>query len=169
MKKWYFISFVLLGLTLNPTEGFSQRALYAYNLEYQPDCYDRSTMPYTAIVDTHLHFRPFAVSTAPPFEEVVQYLRDAGVLFANIYGIGQTCPATLSCTDNASCLSTPIRPSLRNDILNAENLIRWKTSNSETQDVHFILSMTFPDLSDPSSVLSGIHLLDREYSQNLFR
>ncbi len=170
-RKWYFIRFVFLGFILSSTEGLSQRTLTSYNLEYMSSCYDRLTMPYTAVVDTHLHFRPFAVSAAPPFEEVVQYLRDAGVLFANIYGIGQVLPATSSCADLTSCVSIPIRPSFRNDILNAENLTKWRISNQTNgnRNVHFVLAMTFPDLSDPSSVLSGIHLLDREYSQRLFR
>ena len=172
MKKQYFISFVLLGFILSSIKGFSQRILNSYHLEYiSTSCYDRSTMPYTAVVDTHLHFRPFNVSAAPPFEEVVQYLRDTNVLFVNIYGIGQVLPATSSCINLNSCLSIPVRPSLRNDILNAENLTGWRISNqpNENQNIHFVLSMTFPDLSDPSSVLSGIHLLDREYPRNLFR
>ena len=59
--------------------------------------YDRSAQPQTAVVDTHLHFRPFG-GPAIPFEEVVGYLATTGVLFANVYGIGQMLPASSSCT-----------------------------------------------------------------------
>ena len=38
-----------------------------------PPCYDRSIQPQTAVVDTHVHFRPFGGS-AIPFAEVVSYL-----------------------------------------------------------------------------------------------
>ena len=54
-------------------------------------CYDRASQPHTAVVDSHLHFRPFG-GPALPFEEVLQYLEDTGVLFANVYGIGQMLP-----------------------------------------------------------------------------
>ena len=132
------------------------------------DCYDRETMPYTMVVDTHLHFRNFIVDLSPPFEDVIGYLESTGVLFANIYGIGQVLPADSDCTSLSTCRRDPLFTSFRNDILNAENLILWRKSNRYNQNVHLVLSMTFPDLSDPSSVLDGISFLDREYSQGFF-
>ena len=41
-------------------------------------CYDRTVQPQTAVVDTHVHFRPFG-GPAIPFEEVVQYFEETGV------------------------------------------------------------------------------------------
>ena len=61
-------------------------------------CYDRSVQPQTSVVDTHVHFRPFG-GPAIPFEEVLQYFEETGVLFANVYGIGQMLPVTSSCMD----------------------------------------------------------------------
>ena len=172
MEKWYFVIFALLTFALISTKGFSQQTLSSYRWGHVL-CYDRLTMPYTAVVDSHLHFRPFAVAEAPPFEQMVQYLEDAGVLFANIYGIGQVLPATSRCQNliGNKCSRTPLRPSFRNDILNAENLMKWRISNYiiGNRKVYFTLSMTFPDLSDPSSVLSGVHFLEREYPQSFFR
>ena len=66
--------------------------------EDDPPCYDRSGQPQTAVVDTHVHFRPFGGVAIPSeetvsyLEETVSYLKEASVLFANIYGIGQTLP-----------------------------------------------------------------------------
>ena len=125
-------------------------------------CYDRSAQPQTAIVDSHLHFRPFG-GPAVPFEEIVQYLEATGVLFANVYGIGQMLPASSPCTYYLDCPGTPLAPTLRNDFVNAANAV-VKTP----EGLHLTLAMTFPDLADPGSVLAGVALLDDEYP-GLFR
>ncbi len=120
-------------------------------------CYDRSAQPYTAVVDTHVHFRPFG-GPAVPFEEIVEYFEATGVLFANVYGIGQMLPASSSCTYYLDCPGTPVTPTLKNDFVNAANVVA-KTP----QGLHLTLAMTFPDLADPESVLTGMQLLDAEY------
>ena len=120
-------------------------------------CYDRSAQPHTAVVDTHLHFRPFG-GPAVPFEEIVGYLEATGVLFANVYGIGQTLPATSSCTYYLDCPGTPVTPSLENDLANAADAAEETSSG-----VHLTLAMTFPDLADPNSVLDGMAHLDAEH------
>ena len=125
-------------------------------------CYDRSTQPQTTIVDSHIHFRPFG-GPAVPFEEIVQYLEATGVLFANVYGIGQMLPASSPCTYYLDCPGTPLAPTLRNDFVNAANAV-VKTP----EGLHLTLAMTFPDLADPESVLAGMALLDHEYP-GLFR
>ena len=125
-------------------------------------CYDRSVQPQTTIVDSHLHFRPFG-GPAVPFEEIVQYLEATGVLFANVYGIGQMLPASSPCTYYLDCPGTPLAPTLRNDFVNAANAV-VKTP----EGLHLTLAMTFPDLADPDSILEGMELLDAEYP-GLFR
>ena len=125
-------------------------------------CYDRSVQPQTAVVDSHLHFRPFG-GPAVPFEEIVQYLEATGVLFANVYGIGQMLPASSPCTYYLDCPGTPVTPTLRNDFVNAANAV-----TKTPEGLHLTLSMTFPDLADPDSILEGMALLDAEYP-GLFR
>ena len=125
-------------------------------------CYDRSVQPQTTIVDSHIHFRPFG-GPAVPFEEIVQYLEATGVLFANVYGIGQMLPASSSCTYYLDCPGTPLAPTLRNDFVNAANAV-VKTP----EGLHLTLAMTFPDLADPDTILDGMALLDEEYP-GLFR
>ena len=122
-----------------------------------PPCYDRSAQSQTAVVDTHLHFRPFG-GPAIPFEEMVSYLEETGVLFANVYGIGQMLPVTSSCTYYVDCPGTPVTPTLKNDFVNAANHIL-----NASAGVHLTLSMSFPDLSRPETVLPGMQLLDEEY------
>ena len=117
-------------------------------------CYDRSVQPQTTVVDSHIHFRPFG-GPAVPFEEIVQYLEATGVLFANVYGIGQMLPASSSCTYYLDCPGTLLAPTLRNDFVNAANAV-VKTP----EGLHLTLAMTFPDLADPDSVLDGMALLD---------
>ena len=120
-------------------------------------CYDRATQPQTAVVDTHLHFRPFG-GPPLPFDEVMGYLRDTGVRFVNIYGIGQMLPVDSPCTYYLDCRGTPVTPTLKNDFANATNLLA-----NPPHGVHATLAMTFPNLSRPETVLSGIELLDEEY------
>ena len=120
-------------------------------------CYDRAVQPQTSVVDSHLHFRPFG-GPAIPFEEVVQYLDETGVLFANVYGIGQMLPAASSCTYYLDCPGTAVTPTLKNDFVNAANYV-----TKAPDSLHLTLSMTFPDLSQPESVLSGMQLLEAEY------
>ena len=127
-----------------------------------PPCYDRSAQPHTAVVDTHVHFRPFG-GPAVPFEEILGYFEATGVLFANVYGIGQMLPASSSCTYYLDCPGTPVTPTLKNDFVNAANVVT-KTPDS----LHLTLAMTFPDLADPDSILAGMELFDAEYP-GLFR
>lgn len=125
-------------------------------------CHDRETGPQTAVVDTHLHFRPFG-GPALPFEEVTGYLESAGVLFANMYGIGQMLPVNSSCIYYLDCLGTPVEPTLKNDFVNAMNY-----ATKPPDKVLLTLSMTFPNLARPESVMAGMALVDREFP-GLFR
>lgn len=125
-------------------------------------CYDRATMPSTMVVDTHNHFRPFG-GAAIPFEETVSYLERTGVLFANVYGIGQSLPFSSGCEYYLDCIGTPAIPSMQNDLANAANLIDY-----DPDTVVLTLSMTFPDLARPQQIPDQIALLDRTYD-GLFR
>ena len=109
-----------------------------------------------------MHFRPFG-GPAIPFEEVLQYFEETGVLFANVYGIGQMLPVTSSCTYYLDCPGTPVTPTLKNDFVNAANYVTKTPAG-----IHLTPAMTFPDLARPESVVSGIEILDAEYP-GLFR
>ncbi|NLU70389.1 amidohydrolase family protein [Streptomyces sp. HNM0574] len=122
-----------------------------------PDCFDREKRPYTSVVDSHLHFRPFG-GPAIPFEEMTGYLRDTGVRYANVYGIGQTLPAGSDCTYYLSCPGTKVTPSMKNDFANARDLL-----DHTPEDIQLTLSMTFPDLANPEGVLERMKLLEEEY------
>ena len=139
----------------------SRLTLDAFRTSDAP-CYDRSAQPYTAVVDTHVHFRPFG-GPAVPFDEILGYFEATGVLFANVYGIGQTLPASSSCTYYLDCPGTPVTPTLKNDFFNAANVV-----TKAPEGLHLTLAMTFPDLADPESILAGMQLLDAEY-RGLFR
>ena len=107
-----------------------------------PPCHDRSVQPHTAIVDTHVDFRPLG-GPAVPFEEVVEYFEATSVLFANVYGIDQMLPASSCCRHYLDCPGTPVTPTLKNDFVNAANMVvktpkslirrcRWSSRTSGT-------------------------------------
>lgn len=125
-------------------------------------CYDRATQPYTAVVDTHNHFRPFGGAPIP-FEEMVEYLKRSGVLFANVYGIGQSLPTDSTCEYYLDCVGTPALPSMKNDFANAQEFL-----DHDPQGVVLTLSMTFPDLQNPETIVEQIGVVDQEFP-GLFR
>jgi hypothetical protein len=86
------------------------------------------------------------------------YLRNSGVLFANLYGIGQRLPVNSPCTYYLNCPGVPAFPSLKSDFSNAQNSL-----DLEPTGMKLVLSMTFPDLSRPEEVLPAMALLEKEY------
>ncbi len=121
------------------------------------ECFDRKTQSFTSVVDSHLHYRPFG-GKAIPFDEVNDYLRKTGVLFVNVYGIGQSLDIHSHCTYYKNCPGVPAKPSIKNDFINAKNFLE-----SKPEDIHMTLSMTFPDLAHPENIVEMIELYDREY------
>ena len=104
-------------------------------------CYDRSAQPETSVVDTHVHLRPFG-GQAIPFEEVMQFFAETGVLFANVYGIGQMLPASSACTYYLDCPGTLVVPTLKNDFVNAAKL-RDEGSGWRSPDALNVLPRTW--------------------------
>ncbi|MCV2403877.1 amidohydrolase [Marinomonas sp. C2222] len=149
----FFIAF-LTGCT-SPTESNTYRGLASFKEESA--CYDRTTEPYTPVVDTHLHYRPFN-GKAIPFEEVNDYLRRTTVRFANVYGIGQMLPPNSTCLNYSKCPGVPVLPTTRNDLVNAANM-----AENPPNDLHLTLSMTFTDLSNPESTIALMELYEKEY------
>jgi len=154
------LAFTLLGSCVSPTGGAGEvsgpRALSSFSSSNE-QCYDRAREPFTAVVDSHLHFRPFGGAPIP-LADMTAILKKNGVLFANMYGIGQSLPIEGPCEYYLDCVGTPALPSLKNDFANAQALL-----DAKPKDVHLTLSMTFPDLAKPEDVLKGMALLDREY------
>ena len=134
----------------------SHREIEAYT-QSKTECFDRESEPYTSVVDTHLHFRPFG-GPAIPFSEIEEYLNKSGVRFVNVYGIGQSLPIDSTCTYYLDCPGTPALPSIKNDFVNAANYLREKP-----EGIHMTLAMTFPDLANPEEVVEQIELFDTEY------
>jgi hypothetical protein len=117
-------------------------------------CFDRSTEPYTSVVDSHVHLRPFG-GRGIPLTEMGDYWRRTGVRYANIYGIGQILPADSPCTYYLECPGTPVLPSLKNDLDNVHDAMQTKIDG-----VRLTLSMTFPDLANPAGIVDSMHTLD---------
>ncbi|WP_431040519.1 amidohydrolase family protein [Streptomyces sp. P1-3] len=125
-------------------------------------CFDRTRQPYTSVVDSHLHFRPFG-GEAISFDEVNAYLRRSGVRYANVFGIGQKLPADSDCTYYLDCPGTPVLPSVKNDIVNGESYV-----GTRPQNPRLTLAMTSFDLARPETVPQQIALYDKEFP-GLFR
>ena len=145
------------GLAFVPQKVIEGPLTLANFVKGTTDCFDRSKRPPLAVVDTHLHVRPFG-GPPIPYQELMKILRQNGVLFANLYGIGQRLPVQSPCTYYLNCPGEPAAPSLKSDFSNAQNSLDFKD-----QEMKLVLSMTFPDLSKPEEVLPQMAVLDKEY------
>lgn len=125
-------------------------------------CYDRDTRPYTFVVDAHNHFRPFGGNAIPLFE-LDNYFHRLGVLFVNVYGIGQTLPIGGKCEYYLDCPGEKVTPSMHNDFRNASNYLEYTP-----EGLHLTLSMSFPDLAKPKLVLPRIKLINEDEYPNQF-
>jgi predicted TIM-barrel fold metal-dependent hydrolase len=122
-------------------------------------CYNRGNNN-LALVDTHLHLQPFD-GRPIPFKKMVNILHNSGILYAEGEGIGQRIIDNNNCDYYLDCPSSEVRPSIKNDIINAENL-----KNATPEELHGIkinLSMTFPDLSKPETILKNVKFLNKKY------
>ncbi len=142
---------------LDPRIAKNPRTLAMFKPGYN-QCYDRNTEPYTFVVDSHNHFRPFG-GNAVPMTELAEYFRRLGVLFVNVYGIGQTLPVDSGCEYYGDCPGVQVEPSIKNDFRNASNYLEFAPS-----DLNFTLSMSFPDLANPEYNSLQIQQLDKNYS-----
>lgn len=126
-------------------------------------CYDRSREPHYFVVDSHVHFQPFS-GRSLDFQTLVGYMAEAGIRYANVYGIGQTRIDDWECLKyGRSCSNSTIRPTMKNDFINANHL-----SQTPNTQVGLTLSMTFLDLQNPETIVDRMALLDGEFP-GLFR
>lgn len=124
-------------------------------------CYDRAARTNWAVVDGHFHSQTFGTNP-PKLTTSMEWLREAGVLFVVLNGIGQRLPVNSSCQYYLDCPGVDVVPSMKNDFLNAESLIENAAEFAE-KGPHIVASMTFADLSKPEEVLDGMAVLDKEY------
>lgn len=129
---------------------------------YTDGCYSRRTRTQRAVVDAHLHPRPFGGSPVP-FEDLMAWLRRSGVLFTTLYGLGQRLPTGSNCTYYLDCPGTQVKPSVKNDFDNAQSYLDAKDSLSTSKGPFVVLSMSFPDLAHPDSIVPRMKLLQKEY------
>lgn len=120
-------------------------------------CFDRAEQSHHFIVDSHLHFQPFS-GPPLPHEELIGYLERAGIRYANVYGIGQTRILDWKCFHGGPCDYNTIKPTMKNDFINAMNI-----ANRPSRNVGLTLSMTFPDLQHPESIVARMDILDAEF------
>lgn len=142
--------------TSNEKLAAAERTLDMFKPDFK-GCYDREKLGSTFVVDAHNHFRPFG-GAAKSMPEINQYLIDTGVLFVNVFGIGQSLPVSSKCEYYLDCIGTPALPSMKNDFVNASNYL-----DTDPEGTVMTLSMTFPDLSNPERVVDQIKVMDEEY------
>lgn len=143
-------------IVLDPRLQQLPRTISEFQKGTHQQCYDRDSRPYTFVVDAHNHFRPFGGNAIPLFE-LDNYFHRLGVLFVNVYGIGQTLPIGGECEYYLDCPGEKVIPSMHNDFRNASNYLEYTPKG-----LHLTLSMSFPDLAKPKLILPRIKLLNED-------
>ena len=81
-----------LEATLMSKETLSRRTLDRFRRSNPSNhiCWDRNPDKdsFFNVIDTHNHFRPFG-GPPVPFDTYFQWMKDAGILFSTMFGIGQ--------------------------------------------------------------------------------
>ena len=120
-------------------------------------CFDRATQPYTAVVDSHFHPKPFG---GPAMD--AQLLWDTfdrlGVRFVNYFGIGQVLELDANCSYYLDCPGVSAIPSIKNDFVNGLEKAAY-----DPDKIHITLSMTFIDLAHAEKAAETIALYDTEF------
>jgi hypothetical protein len=120
-------------------------------------CFDRATQPYTAVVDSHFHPKPFG---GPAMD--AQLLWDTfdrlGVRFVNYFGIGQVLELDANCSYYLDCPGVSAIPSIKNDFVNGLEKAAY-----DPDKIHITLSMTFIDLAHAEKAAETIALYDKEF------
>ena len=122
-----------------------------------PGCFDRDTQPYTAVIDSHFHPKPFGGSALEP-EDLFETFDRLGVRFVNYFGIGQVLELDANCSYYLDCPGVSALPSIKNDFANGLEIAAY-----DPDKVHVTLSMTFIDLANPEDAVELIELYDDEY------
>ena len=152
-------------LGVQPARGLDWRNLPApdHTLEnFRPGetpeyCFDRATQPYTAVVDTHFHPKPFG-GPAMDAQEIWAAFDRLGVRFVNYFGIGQVLELDANCSYYLDCPGVAAIPSIKNDFVNGLEKAAY-----DPDTLHITLSMTFIDLAHAERAAEMIALYDEEF------
>jgi len=120
-------------------------------------CFDRATQPYTAVVDSHFHPKPFG-GPAMDAQHLWQTFDRLGVRFINYFGIGQVLELGANCAYYLDCPGVSAIPSIKNDFVNGLEIAAY-----DPDKIHITLSMTFIDLAHAEDAVETIALYDREF------
>ena len=120
-------------------------------------CFDRATQPYTAVVDSHFHPKPFG-GPAMDAQHLWETFDRLGVRFINYFGIGQLLELDANCAYYLDCPGVSAIPSIKNDFVNGLEIAAY-----DPDKIHITLSMTFIDLAHAEDAVETIALYDREF------
>ena len=133
-------------------------------------CWDRHGVDsFISIVDAHQHPMPFG-GPEVPFDEYTGWMKDHGLLFSVLMGIGQRivkqnvsdaeCCYYLHCPTYAY----PVIPMTESDELNAEARAKYYIGKVD-KELHLRLAATFANLQSPKGEAQKLSSLRQKYPQ----
>jgi len=178
-------SFILLFLVLAPLtqagdlltkETLARRRLARFKVGDPENlqCWERHGVDgFLSVIDAHNHFRPFN-GPPVPWDKYMMWLRDHGILFSTMLGIGQKlkkkkmsdpdCCYYLHC----ATFDYPVTPDMENDVENAKNFLDKYKDKPLSEQIHLIPSVTFPNLQQPENNSRVLGTLESKY-QGVFK
>jgi len=163
----------VVGLTdpLLSQETLERRSLNRFlkNHENNTVCWERHGVDgFFSVIDSHNHFRPFE-GPPVPFLTYLDWMMDHGLLFSTMFGIGQKIVKTNKndpdCCYYLHCptLNYTVVPSTANDYANAEDYTTKYKDQDLANNIHLILSVTFPNLQKPEGNVHNFNVLENNY------
>jgi len=178
IPSWLLLLLITIEQTFAYQPIFSEdqlakRSLKRFTISHEDhsNCWNRSFEAdgYISPIDTHNHFRPFG-GPPVPFPTYLQWMRDHGILFSTMFGIGQLLknknPDAKECCYYMHCPTEDYKavPDPTNDILNAQDYRQYKTNQTQMDMVHLTLSATYPNLQEPEDIMKILdEQLEAEY------
>jgi len=167
---------VTFAADLLKDETLARRKLTRFQVGHpdNQDCWQRHGVDgFFSVIDAHNHFRPF-FGPPVPWDKYISWLRDHGILFSTMLGIGQKLkkknPGDPECCYYLHCanFNYPVTPDTANDVENALNFIDNYRDTPLTEQIHLIPSVTFPNLQQPQNNSRNLGELESKY-QGVFK
>lgn len=152
-------------------DSLARRSLDRFRVGHSQNslCWDRRAEDgFLNVIDLHNHFEAFG-GPGVPFQTYLSWMRENGILFANMMGLGQRLvqhnPSDPACCYYLHCptFNYTVEPSIENDVKNAINYRDHYINSNLNNTVYLLPSLTFANLQSPQNNSEELDYLLTEF------
>lgn len=167
-KKTYFILFIILILFSVIIVSFYYKSksftpkLTLKNYK-TPTYINRADVLY-GVADANIHFLGYG-NASLPYEVIVNWLIESGVLFCTINGLGQSLPFDSKCEYYLDCPNEKIHNTIAKDFINGTNYNKYYDKFKDK--IVILYGVSFVDLNRPAKTIEYIELLNKNFKDQI--